>query len=162
MCNELKLICLFKIMPDSFFSADGAETIDELMRSKVKFHPVGGNASTDGYVTTKHTERLIKQHVFSCAVVVCRRDSHLVSVVHWLACSTSTREVPGSRLTFPEPNGLLHIGHAKAINIDFGYALAQGGECNLRYDDTNPEKEEERFFVGIRDMIEWLGECVAW
>jgi len=58
-----------------------------------------------------------------------------------------------------EPNGLLHIGHAKAINIDFGYALAHGGECNLRYDDTNPEKEEERFFVGIRDMIAWLGAC---
>lgn len=58
----------------------------------------------------------------------------------------------------PEPNGILHIGHAKAININFGYAAANNGVCFLRYDDTNPEKEEEKFFVGIRDMVEWLGE----
>lgn len=57
----------------------------------------------------------------------------------------------------PEPNGLLHIGHAKAININFGYALAYDGQCFLRYDDTNPEKEEEKFFTGIRDIVEWLG-----
>lgn len=59
----------------------------------------------------------------------------------------------------PEPNGILHIGHAKAININFGYAAANNGVCFLRYDDTNPEKEEEKFFVGIRDMVEWLGKC---
>ena len=57
----------------------------------------------------------------------------------------------------PEPNGILHIGHAKAININFGYAKAHNGVCNLRYDDTNPEKEEERFFTGILDMVTWLG-----
>ncbi len=57
----------------------------------------------------------------------------------------------------PEPNGILHIGHAKAININFGYAKAYGGVCYLRYDDTNPEKEEERFFLSIREMVEWLG-----
>ncbi|KAF9406480.1 hypothetical protein HW555_013159 [Spodoptera exigua] len=57
----------------------------------------------------------------------------------------------------PEPNGILHIGHAKAININFGYAAAHDGICFLRYDDTNPEKEEEKFFVGIKDMVEWLG-----
>jgi glutamyl/glutaminyl-tRNA synthetase len=58
----------------------------------------------------------------------------------------------------PEPNGILHIGHAKAININFGYAAAHDGLCFLRYDDTNPEKEEEKFFTGIRDMVEWLGK----
>lgn len=57
----------------------------------------------------------------------------------------------------PEPNGILHIGHAKAININFGYAKAHNGTCNLRYDDTNPEKEEEKFFIGIKDMVGWLG-----
>ena len=57
----------------------------------------------------------------------------------------------------PEPNGILHIGHAKAININFGYAAAHDGICFLRYDDTNPEKEEEKFFVGILDMVKWLG-----
>lgn len=58
----------------------------------------------------------------------------------------------------PEPNGILHIGHAKAINFNFAYARAHGGLCYLRYDDTNPEKEEERFFTGIKDMVLWLGE----
>lgn len=58
----------------------------------------------------------------------------------------------------PEPNGILHIGHAKAINVDFGYAAANNGICYLRYDDTNPEKEEEKFFTAIKDMVEWLGE----
>ncbi|VDP40604.1 unnamed protein product [Heligmosomoides polygyrus] len=57
----------------------------------------------------------------------------------------------------PEPNGVLHIGHAKAININFGYAKAHGGECNLRFDDTNPEKEEEKFFTAIEDIVGWLG-----
>ncbi|MDR0905721.1 MAG: glutamine--tRNA ligase, partial [Oscillospiraceae bacterium] len=45
----------------------------------------------------------------------------------------------------PEPNGYLHIGHCKALTIDFGTALKYGGECNLRMDDTNPAKEDEEF-----------------
>ncbi|KAG1244854.1 hypothetical protein G6F68_015279 [Rhizopus microsporus] len=49
----------------------------------------------------------------------------------------------------PEPNGYLHIGHAKAINVNFGYAKAHGGVTYLRYDDTNPEAEEEKYFVSI-------------
>ena len=57
----------------------------------------------------------------------------------------------------PEPNGFLHIGHAKAININFGYAQAYGGITNLRYDDTNPEAEEERYFTAIKETVEWLG-----
>lgn len=57
----------------------------------------------------------------------------------------------------PEPNGFLHIGHAKAININFGFAQAHGGITNLRYDDTNPEAEEELYFKAIKDMVEWLG-----
>jgi glutaminyl-tRNA synthetase len=57
----------------------------------------------------------------------------------------------------PEPNGYLHIGHSKAIAINFGFARYHGGDCYLRYDDTNPEAEEEKYFVAIREMIEWLG-----
>ena len=57
----------------------------------------------------------------------------------------------------PEPNGYLHIGHAKAINVNFGYAAAHNGICYLRYDDTNPEAEEEEYFVAIREAVEWLG-----
>lgn len=57
----------------------------------------------------------------------------------------------------PEPNGFLHIGHAKAMNINFGFAKAHGGCCYLRYDDTNPEAEEVRYFDAILDMVKWLG-----
>ncbi|KAJ1981306.1 Glutaminyl-tRNA synthetase [Dimargaris xerosporica] len=57
----------------------------------------------------------------------------------------------------PEPNGFLHIGHAKAINVNFGYAEAHKGICYLRYDDTNPEAEEERYFSSILETVQWLG-----
>ena len=57
----------------------------------------------------------------------------------------------------PEPNGYLHIGHAKALCIDFGIAQKYGGKCNLRFDDTNPTKEEAAFVEGIQADIEWLG-----
>jgi glutaminyl-tRNA synthetase len=57
----------------------------------------------------------------------------------------------------PEPNGYLHIGHAKAICIDFGTAEKFGGLCNLRMDDTNPTKEDEEFVENIKSDIHWLG-----
>jgi glutaminyl-tRNA synthetase len=57
----------------------------------------------------------------------------------------------------PEPNGYLHIGHAKAICINFGTALKYGGKCNLRFDDTNPVKEETEYVDSIMDDIHWLG-----
>lgn len=99
----------------------------------VKFHLPGENYKTDGYIVTPNTKKLLAEHV----------------------------KIIGGRVRTrfpPEPNGILHIGHAKAININFGYAAANEGTCNLRYDDTNPEKEEEKFFIGIRDMVEWLGK----
>ncbi len=57
----------------------------------------------------------------------------------------------------PEPNGYLHIGHAKAFGIDFGVAQEFGGRCHLRMDDTNPVKEEQEFIDAIKDDIRWLG-----
>ncbi|KAK5984232.1 tRNA ligase class I catalytic domain protein, partial [Trichostrongylus colubriformis] len=93
---------------------------------------VGENYTTDGYVTTPHTKELLKKHLKATGGKVITRFP-------------------------PEPNGVLHIGHAKAININFGYAKAHGGLCNLRFDDTNPEKEEEKFFTGIEDIVGWLG-----
>ena len=57
----------------------------------------------------------------------------------------------------PEPNGYLHIGHAKAICMDFGIAEKFGGVCNLRLDDTNPEKEDTEYVEAIKNDIEWLG-----
>ena len=57
----------------------------------------------------------------------------------------------------PEPNGYLHIGHAKAICMDFGVAQKFGGVCNLRFDDTNPQKEDTEYVDSIKEDIEWLG-----
>lgn len=57
----------------------------------------------------------------------------------------------------PEPNGWLHIGHAKAIFVDFGIAESFGGTCNLRFDDTNPEKEDISFVEAIKRDVRWLG-----
>ena len=57
----------------------------------------------------------------------------------------------------PEPNGFLHIGHAKALCVDFGLAAEFGGQCHLRMDDTNPEKEEQRYVDGIKADVRWLG-----
>ncbi len=57
----------------------------------------------------------------------------------------------------PEPNGYLHIGHAKAICLDFGIAQQYGGKCNLRFDDTNPSKEEVEYVDSIQEDVRWLG-----
>ena len=57
----------------------------------------------------------------------------------------------------PEPNGYLHIGHAKSICLNFGLAAEFGGKTNLRFDDTNPEKEEREYVDSIRDNVRWLG-----
>jgi glutaminyl-tRNA synthetase len=57
----------------------------------------------------------------------------------------------------PEPNGYLHIGHAKAMSIDFGIAAEFGGQCNLRFDDTNPVKEDVEYVESIQQDIRWLG-----
>lgn len=57
----------------------------------------------------------------------------------------------------PEPNGFLHIGHAKSMKLNFGEALANGGVCYLRYDDTNPETEEQLYIDAIEEMVRWMG-----
>ncbi len=57
----------------------------------------------------------------------------------------------------PEPNGYLHIGHAKSICLNFGLAKKYGGKCNLRFDDTNPEKEEQEYVDSIMEDVRWLG-----
>ena len=57
----------------------------------------------------------------------------------------------------PEPNGYLHIGHAKAIHINFGIAKEFNGRCHLRFDDTNPLKEDIEYIEAIKKDIKWLG-----
>ena len=57
----------------------------------------------------------------------------------------------------PEPNGYLHIGHAKSICLNFGLASENGGVCHLRFDDTNPSKEDIEYVEAIKDDVHWLG-----
>ena len=57
----------------------------------------------------------------------------------------------------PEPNGFLHIGHAKSICLNFSLAMENDGVCNLRFDDTNPEKESQEYVDAIKENIKWLG-----
>eukprot|EP00581_Thalassiosira_minuscula_P039001 CAMPEP_0184474798 /NCGR_PEP_ID=MMETSP0740-20130409/138948_1 /TAXON_ID=385413 /ORGANISM="Thalassiosira miniscula, Strain CCMP1093" /LENGTH=138 /DNA_ID=CAMNT_0026852119 /DNA_START=27 /DNA_END=439 /DNA_ORIENTATION=- len=57
----------------------------------------------------------------------------------------------------PEPNGYLHIGHAKSICLNFGLAEEFGGDCHLRFDDTNPAKEEQEYIEAIKEDVQWLG-----
>ena len=57
----------------------------------------------------------------------------------------------------PEPNGYLHIGHAKSISVNFGLAERYRGRCNLRFDDTNPLKESQEFIESIQEDVRWLG-----
>src|SRR3979490_663259 len=57
----------------------------------------------------------------------------------------------------PEPNGYLHIGHAKSICLNFGVAEETGGPCNLRFDDTNPATEDVEYVDAIQEDVEWLG-----
>ncbi|KAK7708387.1 Glutaminyl-tRNA synthetase [Botryosphaeria dothidea] len=76
----------------------------------------------------------------------------------WLKRVYNEKPAFGVRTRFPpEPNGYLHIGHAKAIAVNFGFAKNYNGVCILRFDDTNPAKEEEKFFTSIQDMVSWLG-----
>jgi len=96
------------------------------------FHRPGQNHTTVGYPETENTKALLAKHL---------------------------QETGGKvRTRFPpEPNGILHIGHAKAININFGLARANDGICFLRLDDTNPEAEKDEFVKSIVAMVKWLG-----
>uniref|UniRef100_A0A8C1LCY8 Glutamine--tRNA ligase n=1 Tax=Cyprinus carpio TaxID=7962 RepID=A0A8C1LCY8_CYPCA len=126
--------CPCFVVPHTYpFSAETGKSLMEQLRGEaLKFHKPGENYKTEGYVVTPNTMNLLKKHL---------------------------EETGGQvRTRFPpEPNGILHIGHAKAINFNFGFAKANNGICFLRYDDTNPEKEEEKYFTAIREMVEWLG-----
>ena len=86
------------------------------------------------------------------------RDPDAMFKEGWLADVRQERPSPDVYTRFPpEPNGYLHIGHSKAIAINFGFARYHGGKCYLRFDDTNPEAEEEKFFTAIEDIVRWLG-----
>ena len=75
-----------------------------------------------------------------------------------VAADVDAGRIPSPVTRFPpEPNGYLHIGHAKSIALNFGIASEFGGRCNLRFDDTNPEKEEQAYIDAIEADVRWLG-----
>lgn len=80
-------------------------------------------------------------------------------VRQWIAADVAAGKNGGEVVTRfpPEPNGYLHIGHAKAITIDFGMAKEFGGRCNLRMDDTNPAKESDEYVESIKTDVRWMG-----
>lgn len=108
------------------------ESLLQFFKTSPLFHKPGENYKTEGYVKTDKTDELLSKHLLETG--------------------------GGVRTRFPpEPNGILHIGHAKAININFGFARAHDGICFLRLDDTNPEAEKDEFVKSITEMVEWLG-----
>ncbi|CAJ1084946.1 glutamine--tRNA ligase isoform X2 [Xyrichtys novacula] len=130
--NEPKVKKEEVAMNGEAMTGEGKSLMEQLRGEALKFHKPGENYKTEGYVVTPNTMNLLKKHL----------------------------EITGGQVRTrfpPEPNGILHIGHAKAINFNFGFAKANNGICFLRYDDTNPEKEEEKYFTAIKDMVEWLG-----
>lgn len=108
------------------------ESLLQSFKNSSQFHKPGENYTTDGYVKTPNTEVLLAKHLKETGGMVRTRFP-------------------------PEPNGILHIGHAKAININFGFAKAHEGICFLRLDDTNPEAEKDEFVKSIAEMVKWLG-----
>jgi len=108
------------------------EALFNSFRTGSQFHKPGENYKTEGYIKTPQTEALLARHLSETGGQVRTRFP-------------------------PEPNGILHIGHAKAININFGFAKAHNGICFLRLDDTNPEAEKDEFVRSIAEMVKWLG-----
>jgi glutaminyl-tRNA synthetase len=113
-------------------------------------HPSGPNpshASSTGHSTPQHAD--------ANGAEPAGRQDFIRNIVRE---DLATGRIAAPRTRFPpEPNGYLHIGHAKAICLDFGIAAEFGGSCNLRFDDTNPAKEDPEYVAAIQDDVRWLG-----
>ncbi|MCB0340552.1 MAG: glutamine--tRNA ligase, partial [Bdellovibrionales bacterium] len=85
-----------------------------------------------------------------------KRSNFIKSIINDDLASKKNGDRVATRFP-PEPNGYLHVGHAKSICINFGLAAEYRGTCNLRFDDTNPEKEEVEYVESIKEDVRWLG-----
>lgn len=109
---------------------------EETMEEKDPFEGIPNRFEARGLASAENPPELLEQHRLATGgKVVCRFP--------------------------PEPNGYLHIGHAKAMFIDFGYAKKMGGECILRFDDTNPTVEKIEYIDAIMEMVTWMGHKPA-
>ena len=105
-----------------------------------------------GFLSDVYQERPVGSEGISKVITRCKLTSQEAQ-----ERSTSSVLVSSSYLVPPEPNGFLHIGHSKAIAINFGFAKYHGGECYLRFDDTNPAGEKKEYDDSIEDTVRWLG-----
>src|SRR5436189_985278 len=103
------------------------------------------------------TEAVVKAATDACVTAPEARASNFVRDIILDDLKTNKYEARVQTRFPPEPNGYLHIGHAKAICLDFGLADEFGGKTNLRFDDTNPEKEETEYVDSIQEDVKWLG-----
>lgn len=125
---------------------------DELREKQEKKKPKAPAANKAAATEVKKEEEPKKERKFEARELESAKNSERLLDLY----KKATGGVVMTRFP-PEPNGFLHIGHAKAMNLSFGYAQEQNGHTILRYDDTNPEKEERIFFDSIKEMVEWLG-----
>ena len=101
------------------------------------------------------TDQHSKEHVASAGAVIAAPANFVRTIVAEDLRSGKHKEVV-TRFP-PEPNGYLHIGHAKSICLNFGLPRDFGGRCHLRFDDTNPAKEELEYMTSIKESVHWLG-----
>ncbi len=141
--------------------ADGKEVKDEF---DVQFKKALESAPEKIEKKVEKKVEEVKKEEAPVEVEVKKRDRFearsLDSAVNSAQLLEEHNKVTGGRIRTrfpPEPNGFLHIGHAKAMNLSFGFSEEEKGETYLRYDDTNPEKEEQIYFDSIKEMVNWLG-----
>ena len=126
---------------------------------KVKKDPVAKPSVEDpesmfkvGFLSDVYQERPIGPGGIKKVITRCK-----LSVLVLLSQSVDAMLIAATYSVPPEPNGFLHIGHSKAIAINFGFAKYHGGECYLRFDDTNPAGEKKEYDDSIEDTVRWLG-----
>ena len=118
-------------------------------------HKSSGPADKDAHKPSNFLRQIIEKDLHEGTYASRRWGGNPGDAAHHAAGPLDAAKV---RLRFPpEPNGYLHIGHAKSICLNFGLARDYGGVCHLRFDDTNPEKEESEYVDGIKDAVQWLG-----
>ncbi len=137
--------------------ADGKEIKDEF---DAQFKAAIANASNAKPVEKKVEDEKVDELEVEEKEEIVFVARHLESAINSAELLEEHEKITGGKVRTrfpPEPNGFLHIGHAKAMNLSFGYSNSKDGETYLRYDDTNPEKEEQIYFDAIKEMVNWLG-----